>query len=105
MIYVNMLQRGYCNMTIGGVVGSSIAYHLSALSRSLRVAVIERDPRYVHASAMLSVCPSECALNGHRIDTATTTRLVEFDNNFPYQKMCSCRCMELNFSRAPLSSK
>jgi hypothetical protein len=32
----------------------TLAYHLS-LPKTLKVAVIEKDPRYVYASAMLSV--------------------------------------------------
>jgi L-2-hydroxyglutarate oxidase LhgO len=36
-------------------MGSSIAYHLSAMTQSLKIAVIEKDPAYIHASAMLSV--------------------------------------------------
>ena len=35
----------------GGVVGTSVAYHLARASPSLRVAVVERDPSGEHASA------------------------------------------------------
>jgi glycine/D-amino acid oxidase-like deaminating enzyme len=38
----------------GGVVGSSIAYHLANLGCK-NIAVIEKDAKYTHASAMLSV--------------------------------------------------
>ena len=38
----------------GGVMGSSTAYHLMA-SEQLRVAVIEKDPSYEHASTPLSI--------------------------------------------------
>lgn len=38
----------------GGVMGSSIAYHLSKMGCK-NVAVVERDPTYKHASAVLSV--------------------------------------------------
>jgi hypothetical protein len=42
------------------LLNAIIAYHLS-LAKYLKVAVIEKDPRYVHASAMLSVgYPSSC---------------------------------------------
>ena len=35
----------------GGVMGTSVAYHLALNSPSLRVAVVERDPSGEHASA------------------------------------------------------
>ena len=38
----------------GGVVGSSVAYHLARDSPGLRIAVVERDSSYAHASAPLS---------------------------------------------------
>jgi len=38
----------------GGVVGSSVAYHLARESPGLSVAVVERDSSYAHASAPLS---------------------------------------------------
>jgi len=38
----------------GGVMGSSSAYHLAARAPGMRIAVIERDNAYKHASAMLS---------------------------------------------------
>jgi glycine/D-amino acid oxidase-like deaminating enzyme len=38
----------------GGVVGSSVAYHLSKMGCK-NVVVIEKDPTYKHASAVLSV--------------------------------------------------
>jgi FAD-dependent oxidoreductase domain-containing protein 1 len=37
-----------------GVVGASAAYHLALEDPSLRVCVVERDPTFAHASAMLS---------------------------------------------------
>ena len=50
------MQRSYDVVIIGGgVVGSSIAYHLSANPDfSGRIAVIERDPSYTAASSSLS---------------------------------------------------
>jgi 2-polyprenyl-6-methoxyphenol hydroxylase-like FAD-dependent oxidoreductase len=41
----------------GGVMGSSIAYHLSLMGCK-NVTVVEKDPCYKHASAMLSVSTS-----------------------------------------------
>jgi glycine/D-amino acid oxidase-like deaminating enzyme len=38
----------------GGVMGSSVAYHLGVLEPRLSVLVLERDPRYVTASSALS---------------------------------------------------
>src|SRR5262245_29316870 len=38
----------------GGVMGCSTAYHLLRASPGLRVAVVERDPSYRHASTVLS---------------------------------------------------
>ena len=35
----------------GGIVGSSIAYHLAASGRAGRVVVIEADPTYEHAAS------------------------------------------------------
>jgi len=39
----------------GGVMGASVAYHLMAADSALKVAVVERDPAYVHASSSLSL--------------------------------------------------
>ena len=39
----------------GGVMGSSVAYHLLAAEPKLRVAVLERDPTYSKASTSLSL--------------------------------------------------
>lgn len=39
----------------GGVMGCSVAYHLLHLDRSLRIAVVEKDPSYAQASSALSV--------------------------------------------------
>lgn len=39
----------------GGVMGSSVAYHLLRMEPKLRVAVVERDPTYTHASSALSL--------------------------------------------------
>ena len=39
----------------GGVMGSSVAYHLLTLEPTLRLAVIERDPTYARASTPLSL--------------------------------------------------
>lgn len=54
-----MLKRSYDVAIVGGgVMGSSIAYHLSKLAldaeKKLSIAVIEKDKKYVNASAMLS---------------------------------------------------
>lgn len=57
-----MLKRSYDVVIVGGgVMGSSIAYHLSQLQSSvcgggkkLSIAVIEKDKKYLTASAMLS---------------------------------------------------
>ena len=38
----------------GAVMGSSVAYHLAASDPALKVCVVEQDPAFVHASAMLS---------------------------------------------------
>jgi FAD-dependent oxidoreductase domain-containing protein 1 len=38
----------------GGVIGASVAYHTALLDSSLRICVVEKDPTYTHASAMLS---------------------------------------------------
>ncbi len=38
----------------GGVIGSSVAYHLKALAPQISVAVVERDPSYKTASSALS---------------------------------------------------
>ena len=48
--------RGEFDIVIvgGGVVGASVAYHTALLDPRLRVCVIERDTRFVHASAVLS---------------------------------------------------
>ena len=39
----------------GGVIGSSVAYHLVAMEPGIRVVVVERDRTYAHASTTLSV--------------------------------------------------
>ena len=39
----------------GGVMGSSLAYHLSKAENTLKVAVVERDPTYEKASTTLSM--------------------------------------------------
>lgn len=39
----------------GGVMGSSVAYHLLAFEPTLKLAVIERDPTYARASTPLSL--------------------------------------------------
>ena len=39
----------------GGVVGSSIAYHLRLDGHTGRVVVIERDPTYARASSFLAM--------------------------------------------------
>lgn len=39
----------------GGVMGSSVAYHLLRLEPKIKVAVVERDPTYTHASSALSL--------------------------------------------------
>jgi FAD-dependent oxidoreductase domain-containing protein 1 len=55
-----MLKRSYDVVVVGGgVMGSSIAYHLSKLTqgaggKKLSIAVIEKDKKYLTASAMLS---------------------------------------------------
>ena len=57
-----MLKRSYDVVIVGGgVMGSSIAYHLSRLVQNgtggksdISIAVIERDKKYITASAMLS---------------------------------------------------
>jgi FAD-dependent oxidoreductase domain-containing protein 1 len=58
-----MLKRSYDVVIVGGgVMGSSIAYHLSKLAqgsaalggKNLSIAVIEKDKKYLTASAMLS---------------------------------------------------
>jgi glycine/D-amino acid oxidase-like deaminating enzyme len=51
-----MLSKRSCDVVVmgGGVMGSSIAYHLSLMGCK-NVTVVEKDPCYKHASAMLSV--------------------------------------------------
>ncbi len=39
----------------GGVMGSSVAYHLLCLEPKIRVVVVERDPTYSYASSALSL--------------------------------------------------
>lgn len=39
----------------GGVMGSSVAYHLLRLEPKIKVAVVERDPTYAHSSSALSL--------------------------------------------------
>ena len=39
----------------GGIMGSSIAYHLMSRDNSLKLAVMERDPTYTQASSSLSM--------------------------------------------------
>jgi glycine/D-amino acid oxidase-like deaminating enzyme len=38
----------------GGIIGASVAYHLAAAKPSLKICVVERDPSYAVASAVLS---------------------------------------------------
>jgi len=38
----------------GGVIGASVAYHTALTDPSLRVCVVESEPRFTHASAVLS---------------------------------------------------
>jgi hypothetical protein len=47
-------DRGHDSLHHSILFSIFVAYHLS-LAKYLKVAVIEKDPRYVHASAMLSV--------------------------------------------------
>ncbi len=49
------MQEERCDVVIvgGGVMGSSVAYHLLAADPRLKVAVIERDPTYLRASTSL----------------------------------------------------
>lgn len=58
-----MLKRSYDVVIVGGgVMGSSVAYHLSKMiqvsgangGKKLSIAVIEKDKKYLTASAMLS---------------------------------------------------
>lgn len=51
-----MLSKKTCDVVVmgGGVMGSSIAYHLSKMGCK-NITVVEKDPCYKHASAMLSV--------------------------------------------------
>ncbi len=39
----------------GGIMGSSTAYHLMRIEPNLKLAVLERDPTYTHASTTLSL--------------------------------------------------
>ena len=39
----------------GGVIGSSVAYHLMRSEEGLKLAVIEPDPTYTKASSTLSL--------------------------------------------------
>ena len=39
----------------GGVIGSATAYYLSRMDETIRLAVVEMDPSYTHASTPLSV--------------------------------------------------
>lgn len=39
----------------GGVMGSSVAYHLLRADPAIKVAIVERDPTYTHASSALSL--------------------------------------------------
>jgi FAD-dependent oxidoreductase domain-containing protein 1 len=54
-----MLKRSYDVVIVGGgVMGSSVAYHLSKLAQTggnaMSIAVVEKDKKYLTASAMLS---------------------------------------------------
>ncbi|MFW6054970.1 MAG: NAD(P)/FAD-dependent oxidoreductase [Thermodesulfobacteriota bacterium] len=49
-------QKSYDVVIVGGgVMGSSLAYHLTRAESSLKVAVVERDPSYERASTTLSM--------------------------------------------------
>ncbi|MCF8105261.1 MAG: FAD-binding oxidoreductase [Desulfohalobiaceae bacterium] len=49
-------QKSYDVVIVGGgVMGSSLAYHLTGAESSLKVAVVERDPTYERASTTLSM--------------------------------------------------
>ena len=54
--FLRMLTKKTYDVVVmgGGVVGSSIAYHLTTMGCK-NVAVVERDNGYKHASAVLSV--------------------------------------------------
>jgi len=42
-------------ITGGGIMGSATAYYLTKADRTLKVAVVERDPSYARASTTLSM--------------------------------------------------
>ena len=56
-IYEAMTAPRLCDVVVvgGGVMGSSIAFHLVQRDPGLDVLVVERDPSYTQASSTLSV--------------------------------------------------
>ena len=52
-----MVAPRVCDVVVvgGGVMGSSVAYHLAAADPALEIVVVERDPSYIRASSSLSV--------------------------------------------------
>lgn len=50
-----MIQNFDVIIVGGGIMGSSVAYHLMKYAPKLKVAVVERDPTYAHASTALSL--------------------------------------------------
>jgi FAD-dependent oxidoreductase domain-containing protein 1 len=61
----------------GGVIGSSIAYHLSANPGAGRIAVVERDPTYATASSSLSTSAIR-----QQFGTAANIRMSEYGIGF-----------------------
>ena len=59
----------------GGIIGSSIAYHLARDGRAGRITVVERDATYAHASTPCSLGGLEnfhvaCGFSGHGLQQA-----------------------------------
>ena len=72
------MQRSYDAVIIGGgVIGSSVAYHLSANSGASRIAVVERDPTYAQASSSLSTSAIRL-----QFGTAANIRMSEYSIGF-----------------------
>lgn len=94
-----MIAKKSCDVVVmgGGVMGSSIAYHLSSMG-CRNVTVIEKDPGYKHASAMLSVgilwnlistIFYECLIFCFRLGVS--------DSNFLLERIFLCPSMALSF--------